>query len=65
MTDPRRIPDDILCLAHTDHNREWCEKYRTCQRHVSIVIGDFSADTAVMTRACKPGKQDRYIEASS
>lgn len=51
-----------LCLAHVRNSLEWCEKYRTCQRHTAIVTGDFGEDSSVMARVCKPGKHDQYIE---
>jgi hypothetical protein len=29
MTDPTHIADDILCLAHTNSMREWCDRAAT------------------------------------
>lgn len=64
MTDPTHIADDILCLAHTNSMREWCDRRETCQRHLAIRSTSLPKEGfGVLFRVCQPGAHDQFIQA--
>lgn len=63
MTDHTHIADDILCLAHTNSMREWCDRAATCERHVTIRRDGIGDGFGVLFRVCQPGAHDQFIQA--
>lgn len=62
MSAQQPIDTDILCLAHTSTNLEWCERSATCKRHRDIGVKAMLEGFGVLFRVCRPGEHDQFIE---
>lgn len=62
MNDPQRIDADILCLAHTERNLEWCDRRENCRRHIDIRAQSIGAFYGVLFRVCQPRAHDQFLE---